>query len=370
MKLTFFIPDLKGGGAQRMIINMANEFAAQGHKVDLVLVQNNGKYHELVSKKVNVIDLGKTRALFSIFALTQYIKTAKPDILLSALFYVNVIAVLAKRLAPSAKTKIIVTERNHISLKAQNSTSWADRAAPWIVRLAYPLADAVVGISAGVAQDVQNCMNAPPDKISWIHNPVVTNDLLENLKETAQDEWFESSKNPVIVMSGRLVVQKDYETAFRAFKQVLEKQELRLLILGEGELKNKLKKLAQDLDIEKNINFKGFVENPLSYMKRADLFLLSSRHEGFGNVVVEALLCGLPVVSTDCPAGPAEILKGGEFGTLAPVSDPDAMAKAILETLAAPRTPEKQKARAMCFTVEKICAEYEALFKKLMVEET
>lgn len=368
MKLAFFIPDLKGGGAQRMIVNMANEFAAGGHNVDLVLVQNEGKYHELVSKKVNVIDLGKTRALFSIFALTKYIKTVKPDILLSALFYVNVIAVLAKRLAPSAKTKIIVTERNHISLKAENSASWADRAAPWIVRLTYPLADAVVGISAGVAQDVQKCMNAPPDRVNWIHNPVVTDDLIENLKTAANDEWFEASSSPVIVMSGRLVVQKDYETALHALKKALKKQELRLLILGEGKLEQEIKKLSQDIDIEKNIYFKGFVENPLSYMKRADLFLLSSRHEGFGNVVVEALLCGLPVVSTDCPAGPAEILNDGEFGTLVPVADPDAMAKAILETLAAPHTPEKQKARAMCFTVEKTCAEYEALFKRLMTE--
>ncbi len=366
MKLAFFIPDLAGGGAQRMIVNMANEFASRGHEVDLVLVKNQGEYQNLLSKEVNIVDLDKPRALFALPALAAYLRENQPDALLSALFYVNVIAVLAKFLAPKAKTKIIISERNHLSVKAQYGESWPDRAAPWIVRLIYPFADAVVGISQGVMQDIQKNANIRPNRISWIHNPVVTKGLLENLKETSKDEWFEQAKSQIIVMSGRLVHQKDYVTAVCAYEKIVQKRDIRLLILGEGALRGELEALAEQLGVEDKIHFTGFVENPLSYMKHADLFVLSSIHEGFGNVVVEALLCGLPVVSTDCPSGPAEILQDGEFGTLVPVCDPQALSDAIISALDKECDPEKQKARAMDFTVENICSQYEGLFNKVI----
>lgn len=362
MKLAFFIPDLRGGGAQRMVINMANEFARRGHHVDLLLAHKTGTYENLIGRDVNVVDFSKKRTVLALPRLLGYLKQNKPDIVLSALTHANITLLMAKVLSFQLKTKFVVSERNYFSIR---NKSKGNKVFPALIKLLYPRADGIVGISKGVAQDLEK-ITGIKDRIQWIHNPVVTSELIEeaNVKE------IEKSKIPVIVTSGRLVAQKDYPTLLKAFAQLLEEKQAHLMILGQGELEEQTKQLARDLGINEHVTFKGFLDKPLQTMAMADLFVLSSRWEGFGNVVVEALLCGLPVVSTDCPAGPAEILEEGKYGTLVPVNDPAALARAMSDALDKPKNPEKQKQRAMDFTVEKICEQYETLFNQLIAHKT
>lgn len=349
-----------------MIVNMANEFVRRNHNVTILVVQNVGPYAENVDKGVQVVDLNKDRTALTLPALRQYLAANNPDIFLSALFHVNILAMLAKIFTFGLKTKFIVTERNQLSLRTRNSEHKRDRLVPFLVFLLYRFADKVIGISKGVAGDVRQTAKLNEEKIGWIHNPVVSAQVLDQLEQNTDDPWFDESDDPVIVTSGRLVPQKDYETFFLAFKKLLESKKARLLILGDGALKDELTQRTEQLGITDHVCFKGFVDSPLPYMKRAQLFAITSRWEGFCNVIVEALLCGLPIVSTDCPSGPAEILEDGKFGALCPVGDMDALAKAMEEALEKPIDPEIQKKRAMDFTVQKICDQYEALMEEVV----
>ena len=363
MKLAFFIPDLRGGGAQRMIINMANEFARRGHEVDLLLANKTGTYEDLIGEGVRVIDFAKKRTVMALPVLRRYLRSNQPDIALSALTHANITLLMAKIITSQLKTKFIVSERNYFSIR---NKSKGNKVFPALIKLLYPHADSIVGISKGVAQDLEKILKLKSGHIQWIHNPVVTPELIDETAST----MTEKREIPLIVTSGRLVEQKDYPTLLKAFAELLEEKQAHLMILGQGELAEQTKQLTQDLGINEHVTFKGFLDKPLQEMAKADLFVLSSRWEGFGNVVVEALLCGLPVVSTDCPAGPAEILDDGKYGALVPVNDPAALAKAMAEKLEQPHDLETQKQRALDFTVEKICEQYEVLFNQLIARKT
>ena len=350
-----------------MIVNMANEFARREHKISLIVLHQDGPYRDRVSPAVEIVSLDKDRAGKAFFALRNCLLERQPEIVVSALFHVNVLLLLVRLSLWRKRPKIIVTERNHFSMRVKYSDRFIDKLFPPLVFLLYRFADKVVGISRGVADDIRKVARLPETRADWIHNPVVAPATLEALKETAADPWFEQGDEPVIVTSGRLVPQKDYDTLFRAMAELLKRRKARLLILGTGPLQEQLETLAQDLNIRDHIHFAGFVENPLAYMKRAQLFVMSSHWEGFCNVIVEALLCGLPVVATDCPSGPAEILDGGKYGTLVPVGGYEALAAAMAKALDAPHDPERQIRRAMDFTVEKICDQYEKLAESMPV---
>lgn len=363
MHLTFFIPDLRGGGAQHMTVNLANEFARRGYRVDLLLVQKKGPYADKVSKDVNVVDLGKKRMMNALGGIGKYLRTERPDVVVSALAPANVLILAARMLSGVSQTKIIVTERNYFSLRSKENRGFLGRFLPFLVRRFYPYADKISGISKGVAEDIKTVCRLSDDRVTWVHNPVVTKETLRLLEEDARDPWFAESRMPVIVCSGRLVAQKDYDTMLRALAAM--KTKARLLILGDGPLRQDIEALADSLGVAGRVHMKGFVDNPLAYMKRCDLFALSSRWEGFGNVIVEALLCGLPIVATDCKAGPAEILDGGEYGALVAVGDAEAFAQAMDRALAGPPDSGRQKHRAMHFTVENSADRYEAVISEV-----
>lgn len=362
MKITFFIPDFKGGGAQNMIINMANEFARRDHLVTILTINKSGPFADRIDPAVTVTSLEKERTAQAFFELRKYLKGHQPDIVLSALFHVNILLLLAKITTPGIKSKIIVTERNHFSARVKNSDKSMDKLFPLLVLLFYRFADKVIGISKGVADDIRKIAKLPEHKVTWIHNPVVAESEIKALESHADLPWTDGS---VIVTSGRLVPQKDYPTMLQAFAKLAEIQKAYLLIIGDGPQRLALEKAARELGIGDKIHFAGFVDNPIAHMKRADLFVITSRWEGFCNVIVEALLCGLPVVATDCPSGPAEILEDGKYGTLVPVGDVNALAAAMAQTLDTSHDPERQKQRAMDFTVEKICNRYEEVMKAL-----
>lgn len=365
MKLSFLLPDLRGGGAQRMIINMANEFSSRGYTVYLMIVEDIGPFKIHIHERIRIRYFHCSRAQAALLPLVRALYTARPDILYAAMPYMNFLAIAAKFLSGQFFMKLIISERNYFSLNARHEGTVRFLIQKFMMALFYPFADKIIGISKGVADDVKKHLFCGQAKVGWIHNPVISSETMDQLSLECMDRWFENRARPIFVTSGRLVAQKDQKTLLLAFSEFLKQKNGSLLILGEGPLRDDLEGLANRLGITKHILFRGFVPSPLSYMKKADVFVLSSAWEGFCNVLVEALLCGLPVVSTDCPSGPSEILDGGHYGALVPVGDHVKLAKAMETAAEQKADSESQVKRAMDFSVEKICNDYEDLFRAL-----
>ncbi len=358
------IPDLRGGGAERMMVHLANEFASQDISTDLVLSRFKGPYCSEVNENVNIVDLDASRypgyaAMGAYRPLRNYIKLTQPDALLSALTRANVVALLAHRTA-GVDTRMVASERNHLSSIVEKSENTKIRALPLMARCTYRWADAVVPISEGVGDDLVETASVNRQKMTTIYNPAFDHSIPDRAEESPDHPWFEEDEDEfaTLLAVGSLSRQKDFPTLLRAFARIQNRRPARLTILGEGDKRNELEALTRDLGIQDYVSFPGFVDNPFSYMARADVFVLSSEWEGFGNVLVEAMACGTPVVSTDCPSGPSEILCDGKYGPLVPIGDHVALADSIKETLDDPIDSETLQKRANDFSVEEIAEQY------------
>ena len=362
MHIAIYLPSLRGGGAERAMVTLANGFADRGLKIDLVLAQAEGPYLSEVSPGVRVVNLQSGRVLPSLPGLVRYLRRERPQAVLSALNHANVIAVVARMLA-GVPVRLVVSERNNVSLSGSSSKNLRSRVVPHMMRWAYRKADGVTAVSGGVADDLANAINLPRDSISVIFNPVVTPELIEKSRVPLEHPWLGEGKPPVILGVGRLTPQKDFSTLIRAFARVRTVRDCRLVILGEGELRAELEQLVTSLGLADSVKLPGFAENPFAWMSRVRLFVLSSRWEGLPNVLIQAMACGAAVVSTDCPSGPDEILEGGKWGKLVPVGDVEALAEAISENLQISDTTNSI-GRAMFFNVENAVNEYLKLFAK------
>jgi glycosyltransferase involved in cell wall biosynthesis len=342
------------------MVSLANAFAVEGFAVDLVVGQASGPNKNRVSRLVNVVELKRHRLLSCLPALALYLYRAVPTVMLSTPNQANIVAILARRLA-GVETRLIVREASTLSLAASNATNRRGHLRPFYTRLFYGKADGIVAISEGVADDLAACARIDRTRISVIYNGI---DVLETLCEAAEPvdhAWLRPGEPPVILGAGRLHKSKDFPTLIRAFAKLRRRCEARLIILGEGEERVKLQALILDLGVKRDAELPGFVKNPFAYMARARVFAFSSAWEGFGNVVLEALACGTPVVSTDCPSGPAEILDGGTYGTLVPVGDDAALAETLARALEAPADPlsiRRCQERALSFSRAKIVKQY------------
>jgi glycosyltransferase involved in cell wall biosynthesis len=314
------------------MVNLALGFVEQGLKVDLVLAKAEGPYLSRVPEEVRVVDLGARRVLYSLPGLVRYLRRERPQAMLSALNYANIVAIWAKLLV-RVQTHLVVSEHNTLSCSTQNASSVRVKLLPLLIKIFYPYADAVVAVSHGVAEDLITMTGLPMEKVKVIYNPVITPELFAKAEEPLDHPWFRPGEPPVVLGVGRLTKQKDFPTLIRAFALVRKERPARLMILGEGEERPKLETLARELGIEEDFVLPGFVENPYKYMKRASAFVLSSRWEGLPTVLIEALALGVPVISTNCPSGPAEILEHGKWGCLVPVGEPHLLARDILEIL-------------------------------------
>ena len=357
MKLALFLPSLRGGGAERVMVNLARGFVERGLQVDLVLARAEGPYLSQVPKEVRVVDLGAQRVLHSLPGLVRYLREERPQAMLSALNHANIVAIWAKLLA-RVKTRLVVSERTTLSRSTENASSIRVKFIPFLVKAFYPYADVVVAVSRGVAEDLIARIGLTAEKIKVIYNPVVTPELFTKAEEPLDHPWFRPGEPPVILGVGRLTKPKDFPTLIRAFALVRKERPARLMILGEGEERPNLEALVRELGLEEDVALPGFVENPYKYMKRAAVFVLSSRWEGLPTVLIEAMALGTPVVATDCPSGPAEILEGGKWGRLVAVGNETSLARAIILALSKPVNAGELRSRAQLFSVDGVVQLY------------
>ncbi len=327
-RLAIFTSDMDGGGAERAMLKLAGGIADQGYPVDLVLSRAVGHYLAEVPRTVQVVDLRASRVLSSLPGLVRYLRRERPAALLTSLDHVNIVGVWARRLA-GVQTRLVVNEQNTLSVEARHSSRRRHRLLPRLARRFYPWADAIVAVSHGAADDLVTNVGLAQDRVLVVHNPIVTPELRALAAAPLDHPWFEPGEAPVVLAVGRLAPQKDFGTLIRAVAQVRRRHAVRLLILGEGDQRPHLEALAADLGMRDAMELPGWVPNPYPYMVRAGAFVLSSRWEGLPSVLIEALFCGAPVIATDCPSGPREILDGGKHGMLVPMGDVDALAAGI-----------------------------------------
>jgi glycosyltransferase involved in cell wall biosynthesis len=354
--IAVFLPTLEGGGAEKVMVNLINGFCGRGYDVDVVLAQARGAYLAQLPPQARIVDLQVTRVLYALKPLVKYLRSARPVAMISAMDHCNVIALLAKRLAGTATRMVISVHSNFTMNNAKSGSVVASLARFW-VRPFYHRADRIVAVSTGVADDLCASLSLPRQQVQVIHNPVVTPELYRLAAEPVDHPWFGCADVPVILGVGRLNSAKAFDTLIRAFSLIRQQIPARLLILGEGEDRASLESLVQQLGLQQDVQLPGFVANPFAYMRVCSLFVLSSRWEGFGNVLAEALACGARVISTDCPSGPAEILANGRFGRLVPVDDAAALADGVITSL---RSGERIDAAAASerFVEEKIVDRY------------
>ncbi|WP_229770527.1 glycosyltransferase [Halorhabdus sp. CBA1104] len=345
------------GGAERVARNLCKGLVDYGYEVDLVLVEAMGELLDDLPDAVSVIDLNASRVLRSLGPLREYLSTREPDILYSMMTEPNVIAVLAHRLAAS-DSRLVVSEHNMLSHSSESVKDQLARSGAWAL---YPLADDVVAVSEGVRDDLVANTRLDSTDISVIYNPVDVESIRELATQPVYHRWFSDDSLDVVLAGGRHEPQKGFDTLLKAFSRISE-EDVRLVLFGTGPETESLQAHAAALEIDDHVSFPGFVENPFVFMASADVFVLSSEYEGFGLVLIEALACGCPVVSTDCESGPAEILEGGTYGPLVPVGDENALAEAIGATLADAPDPDTLRGRADDFDIESSIDQYDSLF--------
>jgi len=360
--VAIILHDLRGGGAERAMLRLAIGMMQAGRGVALVLVQAKGAYLDDIPQGIALFDLGGTSVLASIGRISRWIKDHQPAALLSALTHVNLAVITAARLA-RFKGRIIVSERNQISQKAGAAKSLRERITYGLTPMLYSRADGVIAVSDGVAQDLIRFARLPEGKVHYVHNPVYDERILAQAAQLSPHRWLERRGGviPVIIAVGRLEYQKDFATLIRAFCAVRAVRPSRLIIFGEGADRAGLEAQIAASPYAQDIDLPGFCDNPFAAMARADLQVLSSRWEGFPNVLVEGMSCGAPVVATDCPSGPREILAGGKYGRLVPVGDHDALTSAMLAALDDGGASEIAAERAKLFSIANSTDKYLAI---------
>ena len=393
-KIALLLPNLAAGGAEACMLRTADALLQRGFRVDLVLGDRSGPLVAHVPVGTRVVELPPAptwlarcyalaadpaglsamlrpllltwrppQRLAHLPPLVRYLKAEEPDVLFSALPIPNLLAIWARRLA-GVSTRLLVSERNTLSAQLDRSARRREQL-PRLLGRTYRMADGIIAVSNGVADDLASESGLPRERISTVYNPVVTPGVAALADQPVAHRWFRPSAPPVVLGVGSLSGRKDFPTLIRAFARVRAERDCRLVILGQGDTPAKtekegrrLKKLAASLGVEADMDLPGFVTNPFAYMARASVFVLSSVHEGLPGALIQALACGCPVVSTDCPSGPAEILEDGHYGPLVPVGDDVAMAGAIEATLDAPLAAEQLCARAEQFSVERAVDRY------------
>ncbi len=333
-RIAIYLHTLYNGGVERVVLTLIQGFLERGIAVDLVLDHLvYSPFEKDIPAGTNVINLRADGYLDRLIKIAGYMRKNRPDAISTHAHFVNEIACLARFLTGSP-ARLVLTEHTTLSSHIADAKRFNPRRfLPWTTRLLYPLADSVVAVSNGVADDLSRVSKLRRDGILTIYNPINFDALATMAKEPLDHPWFAPGEPPVILAIGRLETQKNFTNLLRAFARVRQHRSARLLILGEGSQRETLTPLAAELGLQNDVSMPGFVSNPASYMARAGVFAMSSSWEGMPMALIEALILKVPLVSTDCPSGPVEILDGGKYGAMVPMDDPEALAAAIERVL-------------------------------------
>lgn len=384
LRIALAIPHLGGGGAERSVLKLARGLIERGYRVDILVFEKIDTLADEMPSEARLIELKpgpiqdihdrihlvrrfgyrilkflRINLLQDARSMAAYIDAEQPDCVLPSLPRAKSAALLAicfSRLGPV----VIPTIHSVLINRKRRFRS--------LYSILFPMADRLVTVSDGVADNLSTNLEFPREKISRIYNPADTEEITKLARDVPEHPWMSDDGPPVILAAGRLARVKDYPTLLQAFRQVSRNRDVRLIILGEGSWRRRLEKMIRKMGLQEKVSLPGWVSNPYAFMSRATLFVLSSRNEGLGNVLIEAMACGCPCVSTDCPSGPAEILNNGRFGPLVPVGDDSALAAAMERVLDSPPGKEALLARAQEFSFDASVDQYERLILDLVRE--
>jgi glycosyltransferase involved in cell wall biosynthesis len=351
MKICLFLSFLFDGGPPRQFLMLSSFLVRKGHCVDLVLMFRKGPLLEALPEGVRLVSLDCSTPWQSLVPLVRYLRLERPDAMLSSGPFTNMVAGWARTVS-HVSTRLILCERDTVSPVFGNlpKRKYRNYIRDVIIRRSYRLADGFVAVSQKIGSQLEKVPGLPTNAIHVIEVGVDCAAIASQSARPVEELKVHSEKEPIIIGVGRLDSQKDFPTLIHAFDRVRRRRPARLVILGEGAERPALERLVDQLGLRDFVGLPGFVLNPYAYMARASVFVLSSRHEGFPNVLLEALACGTPVVSTDCPSGPREILDSGRYGPLVPVGDVEALAKAVLAVLDHPLSKDLLMQRADTFS--------------------
>lgn len=385
-RLALFLRDMKAGGVEQCFASLAAAFSDGGYAVDVVLARASGSMLDALPRGVRLVNLdapgaragyrslwrfprdamtlarlvivsGKPSVLGSLPRLAAYLRRERPTALLAAKGYTNLTALWARRLA-GVSTRVVVSEHGIFSRETASGAALQKRRLPILAKRRYPDAQGIVCVSRSAAADLARAASLPEHRVAAIYNPIDIAAIQRAARSNVDHPWFAPGQPPLLLAVGRLKPVKDYETLIKAFALIRKTRDLRLMIIGEGAERAHLEALAERLGVAEDVHLPGYDANPARFMARARLLVVSSRHEGFCNVLVEAMACGTPVVATQCPGGPAEILEGGKHGMLVPVGDAQALAAAVQSVLSSRVDRQALRDRAASFSVQRARASY------------
>lgn len=362
--VAIFLPSASAGGAERSLITVAAQLSVSSPSVELVLGTAEGPLVDEIPASLEVVDLGQRHLRMGLGAVERYLEERQPACVIATLEHGIVLMDAALR-RTRAPTTPIYRLANTFSV-ARAAARGHDRLTWWLARHAYRRAPYVVSVSHGAAEDLIATVGVERSRVRVIGNPVVTDDLAALATEPLSHPWFAAGQPPVVVGMGRLTRQKNVPLLVRAFALVHRRHRARLAILGDGDQWDTVAALVEDLRLQDDVDLVGFDPNPFRYLARAAVFASSSDWEGLPAALIQALACGAPVVATDCPSGPREILAGGTYGRLVPTGDVDALAVAIAAALEGGRQPVPDTAWQP-YTVDAAMKSYRRLIDEAIV---
>jgi len=377
VEILFYTSSLGGGGAEKHVQRIANAIQEIGHQVTVAIARSGGSYEQDLSQEIERIVLSEGwlnsstwRLMRSVRPLRKYISEHRPDVVCSVMDHVNV-RLLRALSGLEDPPPAVISVQNNPERRFGEKAGWRNHLLHWRMQRSYGNANQVVALSQGVARQLDEMNLADSDRLTVIHNAGLDDEIYET-KEFPINERVVPGE-PLVIACGSLTEQKGYPYLLDAFHRVRGKREAKLWILGEGEQREYIESEISALGLEEDVELLGFRDNPFKFMAAADVFVLSSLWEGFGNVVVEAMACGTPVVSTDCPYGPGEIITHGETGLLVSPADSKALAEALLRVLddreLRERLAENGRERARDFHAAEIGRQYLELFREVISEK-
>jgi glycosyltransferase involved in cell wall biosynthesis len=356
--IIILLPDLRGGGAERLHVHLAKHWHEQGFQVTFILMQKRGELIDTLSENIILIELGVKRLRHIFMPLSLLLRRLRPNLVIAAMWPLSSVAVLSWLMA-GRPGRLCLSEHTQLSISCVHEIGISARIVGAIIRITYSFASGIIAVSEGVKKDMCRISGLSEKLVRVIYNPTALGISAHRESVFVRQELWGAGFDLHILSVGALKIQKDHETLIKAFGLLPKSLNAKLTILGEGGLRDELEALVVKLGLQCRVALPGFAVDPYPWFRSADLFVLSSRWEGFGNVIVEALECGVPVVSTDCPSGPAEILDNGRFGVLVPIQDPVALASAIVQSIHLKHNREALMLRASDFSVKKVAKQYQ-----------